>query len=152
MGKDAGAKTERAEQMKRYYYTDPLAAAWMAKHFWIAYTEPLAFGFNNGQFTIARSPHLDMHNESRYYIHPDSVRLLEPQLYDFYDMGEDGGIVHIVTNEEMQTIENDIPSISNQYITLELLCGNEPSGCYDFGWFPIRRDDKPFFWPESEES
>lgn len=112
--------------------------------------EPLACGYSSGEYVITRSPHIRMSADTKYYIHPDSVGLLEPTLYDDYDMGGDGGIVHIVTLEEMATIERDIPSIQNQYTTLESLCGAETSECLNHDWKVLRRNGQQFFWPESE--
>lgn len=73
----------------RYYYTDPLAAAWMAKYFGMKFT--------HGQgFEIYLSPHeswsgwyytqsgirVHRHPNETLYIHPDSVKLMEPQVGD----------------------------------------------------------------------
>ncbi len=54
-----------------YYYDDPLAAAWMAKHFLMSFNVPCnAF---RGWATEIQLP------TDRYYIHPDCVPMLEPQ-------------------------------------------------------------------------
>lgn len=62
---------------KRYFYTDPLAAAWMAKHF------GMLFQFENGrECYFDEDPHVFRLTSSRFFIHPDSMRLLEPQVGD----------------------------------------------------------------------
>lgn len=58
---------------KRYYYTDPLAAAWMAKYFQMEFTADSPM---HCWSTEIRLP-LD-----EYYIHPDSEHILEPQTGD----------------------------------------------------------------------
>lgn len=58
--------------MTRFYYTDPLAAAWMAKHF--------GMWFTRESFHITLCDILDSIYEAdpaKCYIHPDSMRLLE---------------------------------------------------------------------------
>lgn len=61
---------------KRYFYTDPLAAAWMAKHFGMVFRE------NPPQDDGWVSPPNDV--RERYIICPDSLHLLEPQDKDIY--------------------------------------------------------------------
>lgn len=55
----------------KYYYTDPLAAAWMGKHFGM-------------RFDTEIEPYLYLHGEDNvpYYIHPDSLQILEPEVGD----------------------------------------------------------------------
>jgi hypothetical protein len=73
---------------RRYYYTDPLAAAWMAKHFGMRYNyESLAAWKEGTQGTgIAEtwmeadgSVKTDFEYTQPIYIHPDSFPLLEPR-------------------------------------------------------------------------
>lgn len=68
--------------MKRYYYTDPLAAAWMAKHFGMVFdrwTEGLGkwTGRLSGSDTLQ-----DFEDCTQLFIHPDSLHLLEPRAGD----------------------------------------------------------------------
>lgn len=65
--------------MTRYFYTDPLAAAWMAKHFQMQigdYTtseETICFwGFQEGC--------------NKFYIYPDSLSILQPQGGDLIEV------------------------------------------------------------------
>lgn len=61
--------------MTGYYYDDPLAAAWMAKHF--------GMKFWNGEHEICVTPLVDSEAEAKRYIHQDSLHLLEPQEGDW---------------------------------------------------------------------
>lgn len=64
--------------MSSYFYSDPLAAAWMAKYFCIVfeqveYLDGCAFLIPNGQ-----------EMPKKIYIHPDSLHLLDPQEGDLW--------------------------------------------------------------------
>ncbi len=71
----------------RYFYTDPLAAAWMAKHFgmnfyWI---DPEAIA--PGDFSLELDDLIsEITNKyiERFYVHAQSVHLLEPREADLY--------------------------------------------------------------------
>jgi hypothetical protein len=91
--------------MTRRFYTDPLEAAWMAKHFGMRFEilkprlpidadvreVPYCSGGFIGVTTwdgdkmLGSRPH---HPDEVLYIHPDSLCLLEPQTGD---IGEEGG-------------------------------------------------------------
>lgn len=59
----------------KYYYKDPLAAAWMAKHHGIK--------FDNGDSLKSACEVAEMdENPIPFIIHPDSLHLLEPQKGD----------------------------------------------------------------------
>lgn len=75
---------------KRYFYTDPLAAAWMAKHFGIAFETPdgRSLTCKDGKLFFPM-PHPGIEgaiiwviSEDEHYIHPDSLHLLEPKVGD----------------------------------------------------------------------
>lgn len=83
--------------MKRYYYTDPLAAAWMSfRHDMKFLANPHTIKLHFDLFDV------DLIDESNdeglkddiFYIHPDSLHLLEPQEGDIidwrYTMPEEG--------------------------------------------------------------
>lgn len=63
----------------RYFYTDPLAAAWMAKHFGMRFHNA-----NNGAEITEQAVmrHAATGNECRIHIRPDSLHLLEPLIGD----------------------------------------------------------------------
>lgn len=72
--------------MRKRYYNDPLAAAWMAKHFGMRFTvdkdneHPYFSGgfigimMSDGNRTLGSRPH---HPDELLYIHPDSLHLLD---------------------------------------------------------------------------
>jgi hypothetical protein len=73
--------------MKRYFYTDPLAAAWMAKHFGMRFLRPDGSTVNLSHSSWERKGHDGMISfvavpEPADSIHPDSLHLLEPQVGD----------------------------------------------------------------------
>jgi hypothetical protein len=64
---------------KKWYYTDPLAAAWMAKHFGMKFTDSLmAVNIDMSVVTPETADNLFEGND-KFTIHPDSLHLLEPQ-------------------------------------------------------------------------
>lgn len=93
---------------KRYYYTDPLAAAWMAKHhdmrFEVALNTvnsmleimPASMAFAHPAYLP--NPYFLFQDVKKIYIHPDSLHLLKPQegdigwdeLNDLCEMWESG--------------------------------------------------------------
>jgi hypothetical protein len=113
----------------RYFYTDPLAAAWMARHFGMRFQNQ-----NNGIEVMDRDiiRHAATGNVCRIHVHADSRHLLEP---DDLDIGLDGSgyiFKHIIGSWWIQDTE------ANRYL--------EPQGLVRI----IQRGGKPFFWPETE--
>lgn len=106
----------------KYYYTDPLAAAWMAKHFGMEFTE--GFWPSNDIAMIRWANKLVTAEE--FYIHPDSLNLLKPQIGDIIDSG---AIQGNVSRENMQ-------------LAIELIENG--------GGQIIQRNGTPFMWPEVE--
>jgi hypothetical protein len=63
----------------RYFYTWPLAAAWMAKHFGMEFETNLYIS----DWCAAIVTQMEFGSvQEKYYIHPDSLHLLEPQKND----------------------------------------------------------------------
>lgn len=63
----------------RYFYTDPLAAAWMAKHFGMRF---YCDTFEPFEYEGANDILQDMGEDEKACVHPDSLHLLEPQVGD----------------------------------------------------------------------
>lgn len=126
---------------KRYFYRDPLAAAWMEKHFGMRFllnekeTESIRILGNQ----INCYPHHEKF-EIKIHIHPDSLHLLEPQ-------------------------ENDVVKYVEYFTTINSSAVTEQ---YYYGfWFPthtaggityqnhykeiIRRNNIAFMWPDVEQ-
>lgn len=111
----------------KYFYTDPLAAAWMAKHHEMDFE---GLSWMEEEFCFALH---DPENEpSHYYIHPDSLHLLEPQVDD---------VIRDDVDHEYQTVWKDEKGLG-----MDTSKGTaSPSGII------IQRNGKAFHWPEVEE-
>ncbi len=116
--------------MERYYYTDPLAAAWMAKNFgmnfWDADTGITVSRYDGG-----------LYDECLFNIHPDSLHLLEPQEDDLGIGVDDGaGRIYVVFNRgRWEWVNSTTYQSAPKQFKLERI---------------IQRDGKPFHWPKSE--
>jgi hypothetical protein len=79
---------------KRYFYTDPLAAAWMAKHHEMRFCGigyPMTAPANEKDILGEYSDEDGCYQEpiGIFNIHPDSLHLLEPQVGDLAQFGID---------------------------------------------------------------
>lgn len=73
--------------MARYYYDDPLAAAFMAKHFGMRFCNDVAIDakcFENMGTLLSMAMDEKVTIHARFHIHPDSLRLLEPMVGDVW--------------------------------------------------------------------
>jgi hypothetical protein len=121
---------------KRYFYTDPLAAAWMAKHFGMRF-----ISWDSGKeyeefmpIYNAGSPIEKIREDQRYVVHPDSLPLLEPMVGDLIYITESKiGTLTRQNGDHLKLFTGDW-LIKPDHVSI------------------IRRDGKPFFWPESEEA
>ncbi len=100
--------------MTRWYYDDPLAAAWMAKHHGIFFQ---GMSTNSNSFRLSRQNYCGwahyvvpmpglceftietsiLRSVPRFYVAPDCVRLLEPQIGDILQIvggHYHGNVVH----------------------------------------------------------
>lgn len=80
--------------MTRYFYRDPLAAAWMEKNHSMKFTFKGYASWNDGiKVSIVCGETNDYESiityatDGKYYIHPDSLHLLEPQAGDMDSNG-----------------------------------------------------------------
>lgn len=125
--------------MSRWYYTDPLAAAWMAKHFGMRFSGAFADGFF--EIEARKSPLCsmgewfpkgdDFEYYGLYYIHPDSLHLLEPK---------EGDVVEVASNPS-----GYFSSYSSG------MFDNQPYSERDEFFKIIQRNGLPFMWPEQEK-
>lgn len=134
--------------MKRFFYTDPLAAAWMAKHFemniglltrpeseWYSEEEPICgcvdLPANDLRLLIEQltdDPGED-YVAGKLYIHPDSLHLLEPRKGDVCQ-GISGW------DDECFVMKGD----------------GDKDHLSKVGAVIIQRNGVSFMWPESEEA
>lgn len=106
---------------KRYFYTDPLAAAWMAKHHGMRFQHNPDGNECDIQALFAAG--VFRFQKMMLYIHPDSLAILEPKPLD------------LAWNEEKR---------------LFFFFGSLPQGEVN-GYKIILRNGKHFLWPEVEE-
>jgi len=143
--------------MTRYYYTDALEAAYMAKHHGvklqvdkmkacIASGEPpyypddfLPLDVCNALVDCIRKLHWER-EEQRFYIHPDSVHLLEPQEGDLLAYQHDDIEDVCWVGLHSQTYE--------LVVQIDSLSWMSPIELHQTK--VIQRNNKPFFWPEHD--
>jgi len=101
------------------YYTDPLAAAWMTKHFGMKFSTDSKFAANDRPIAID-----DKYD--KFYIHPDSLHLLEPQYNDIV-LGDDYSVGTCV-------VRFGNPMVSTDFNIRRIM----------------ERNEIPFMWPEME--
>ncbi|MBP3958377.1 hypothetical protein J8F10_24270 [Gemmata sp. G18] len=127
--------------MKRHFYTDPLAAAWMAKHI------GMRFGFfdersdfREYEVPITGEDDWWRSDRGRFYVHPDSLHLLEPRIGDL--------LVETGRLPIARIVDSDVDYISFGH-NIAMLFATEMlrKGRARI----IQRDGKPFFWPELED-
>ena len=125
--------TEGKTNDRRYFYTDPLAAAWMAhRHNLRIEHNPRFCSYNeSGDFcTVIKIYHSEP-GQPRFYVHPDSLHLLEPQVGDVIDL----------------------PTAPKATRSLLIHNGEEFSDNFlskHEGWRIIQRNRDVFHWPEAE--
>jgi hypothetical protein len=143
---------EREAPAKRIFYTDPLAAAWMAKHFGMKFADgegrTASVWYDTDGVFVSWDSIIPI---ERAYIHPDSRPLLDPCVGDilrlyFYSPEEDDKHGAVMTGfyaggREAITwfrapkdggIEKQLHKID------------------DHQWRIIQRQGTSFHWPESE--
>lgn len=145
--------------MKRFFYTDPLAAAWQAKHFGtkfgIEHNGKVVWdciGTLGGPWGPLTDPSdiLDPISEHDcLYVHPDSLPLLSPQVNDYVEyyncfLGtiwkRENGLFLL-----QETSLNNPPEEVSHYTPMERVEAK-------FIDRIIQRNGIPFMWPESEEA
>jgi hypothetical protein len=126
--------------MTRYFYTDPLAAAWMAKRFGMRFDVDMedvllaVYHFHRQQ-----TQHLDISPElqnisvtvtgRKIFVHPGSLHLLEPKVGDLLEVLENGFNVAKRVHDAF-----DLKALKSEWRLLEI----------------IHRAGTRFHWPESE--
>jgi hypothetical protein len=115
----------------RYFYDDPLATAWMAKHFGVQFDCPSLAGIairaiiEDGNFIFDRLIGVELF---RAYFHPDSLPILAPLEGD---KDEDGYIYHSTVKWWLLEAKERIFNRGSDSHTAQ-------------------RQGRPFFWPQKE--
>ncbi len=104
------------------YYNDPLAAAYMAMEFGVKYVDDNPKA--GTETWLGKFLYAD-----KYHIHPDSYHIFEPQVGD------------VIIDALGQTLKQGNMSKTDCFMLVK-----------DGVCRIIQRNDKPFFWPESEET
>jgi len=140
----------------RYFYTDPLEAAYMAKHFGMRFSEGEIYDGKGTAyacqiFAVQRfdSESIEIHctdkGNYQFYIHPDSLALLEPIKDD---------LIHIVRGFcSYYKIVHDVVKRGGKVVTGIWSDGEHwdtSTSVLLHDWEIIQRDGKAFFWPEKE--
>ncbi len=123
--------------MTRWFYPDPLQAAWMAKHFGmrlqnaarfdLEYHHPFGFTADDAMTNIGDV--LD-----RLYLHPDSVPLLSPRPGDVFTDGL-GKPCRCAGVRNDRVMSEGVEGVEYEWVENVRV---------------IERDGKPFFWPDGE--
>lgn len=127
-----------------HFYTNPLAAAWMHTEFGIEFRGIHHIYANHfypddeisaqSLGDLIESYMLDTISDSKVYLHPDSLRLLDPIL---------GDVIQCKRSGEVESVNNDYPGDTPVDVAREMVRN---------GYFRIiQREGKPFFWPETED-
>lgn len=131
---------------KKLFYTDPLAAIYMAREFGVKFIDAEKLVYDDGDINyffdiFANVDDVINAYTKEHYIHPDSYDIFEPQKDDLVDLGDHG--FAFVTERKGNNINCALFHIEN--------CAWK-DGYWHRRWVPIiQRNNKPFFTPESEE-
>lgn len=135
----------------RYFYTDPLAAAWMeARHemqFQSVNREEVAV-FSGMRAVNKKHGNIEL---PPFYIHPDSQHLLEPQIGDLVRLNHSVRPCYPVLDDKGKPVV----SASGEVVTTlnfpyaEWMMFNEHFRPNVLSI--IQRNGKPFHWPEKEK-
>jgi hypothetical protein len=122
----------------RYFYTDPLAAAWMGKHFGMEFVDIKGHILqirNNFDGFMAGDAF-----PRKAFIRPDSLHLLEPRLKDVITTGR--GLPKQVRNV---SLKRACPSYSTSLSSARKMIDKEAGNI-------IQRNGIAFHWPEVDKS
>lgn len=132
--------------MPNYFYTDPLAAAWMSKHFgmkfrcdWMDIGDQEPVYYDTDPLTILQiPPEQRNHCQYKIYIHPDSLHMLHGQVGDWIEtQTENYGKIY-KDFKQVADVDEDYVSIHRE--------NDWAHGDYKI----IQRNGIAFMWPEVE--
>lgn len=118
---------------KRYFYTDPLAAAWMAKHFgmrFVSWHSGKEYDVSVIESNVG-SPIESIRESQRYVVAEDSLQLLEPRLGDVVEYQQS---VHRFSVVDARWFDKGFCMDQMRFADGKI----------------IRRDGNSFMWPEVE--
>lgn len=134
--------TPEEGEMTKLYYTNPLAAAVMAKEFGVQYSNKFLYGGEIG-YNIENQGGFG-EDIDKFYIHPDSYHIFEPQEGDIILALEEKA-KKITSDEECKNLYGGLQDdevLRKTTFEKWLIIGDDKI---------IQRNDKPFFTPERED-
>ncbi|WP_143393538.1 hypothetical protein [Fimbriiglobus ruber] len=120
--------------MTRFFYRDPIAAAWMARQFGMrfrSWEQEFEFRPDDLEFAVQRAMRDERLKQPPIRVHPDSVGLLEPR---------EGDLVFTGLKFEYELVWRD-----HKGLRIDTSQGTR----YPTGLMVIQRNGKPFIWPEA---
>lgn len=133
----------------KFYYDDPLAAAYMAREFGVEFDGDIAEDIKHADFVTKTLNH--MHGsefctiQPIMYIHPDSLAVFEPREGDLVVIGENS--LWVVDNDDFWRKYKDHDCIKYNFTVVD----RAMDFYYDKSCKIIYRDNKPFFMPKGGE-
>jgi hypothetical protein len=134
----------------RQFYSDPLAAAWMQKHFGMRFTVKIK-GIPEHEYEVGPAFWADeiASPSPAYYVHPDSLHLLELQVGDVI-----GGMDSICIVRGID--EDRARFVGEAYVSETAREGKAMGWCKRSGLTGsthiIQRNGVAFHWPERESA
>jgi len=122
------------------YYTDPLAAAWMEKHFDMRFKSEMNVEFSGYKYARLWLED-EINDDAKLYIHPYSLHLLEPHAGDLILLTKEFSVLVIDDPKKGIIAEATFPDGSEGIAELDELKSGKI----------IQRNGIPFMWPESEK-
>lgn len=120
----------------KYYYTDPLAAAYMEQAFYVDLCDkrnnPVGFGIYQNSMECYTSPESEQYS-GLLCIDPDSYHIFEPQV---------GDLVQRKPPHEIYQGDDDLFIFINDERMLKINTEGDKNNII------IQRNNKPFFWPK----
>lgn len=140
--------------MKRFFYTDPLAAAWMARHHGLKILGPVLEAATGKRITSSRPMPVWIlaraieaaekgicGDDDKYFVHQDSLHLLDPQIKDCVLIKSEG-VVGFIYAGGLFGLHKVLPRKDTQMRIGECYPANDLT--------IIQRDGVAFMWPESD--
>jgi hypothetical protein len=126
--------------MKKAFYHSPLVAALMVEQFDMLVVEECG-QIHNDSDSILES-RIDRHHRGKFYIHPDSLKILEPQTGDLCISAGQWKLVTKVHERHF-----DYAAYDGGWGWARMRLVGDPETLYAR---ILQRGGKPFYWPEWE--
>jgi hypothetical protein len=146
--------------MTRFFYTDPLAAAWMAKHFGMKLLAETDYDglvnagarFIDCDDTFRELWQHDFSYLGKLYVHPDSLNVLTPKSGDcgwFHTLGL-ARIIRVTEQAIFTDVDGDPQKGQTPDSLFRIFMRLMPCEPYQTARGEVNRRFLEFHWPESE--